>query len=196
MKKTLLTGIIMIAGACFAQAQTEQGGILAGGSVSMDFENNKLEAGSTTVDRGNTFSVSFNPNVGYFFMDGLAGGLELEISSSTFTEDQTDFETKFSTFNFGPFVKYYHSSGLFGLGRFGVGSAKEVDEDAGGTDETKFGVFTWRLGAGYALFLNDNVSLEPMLSYGSYNFTNKDSDPEVKTIDNSLRISVGFQIFL
>lgn len=196
MKRTLLTVIIVAAIASFASAQTEQGRILAGGSFSMEFENNKRETGSTTVDRGNSFSASFNPNVGYFFIDGLAAGLELGITSSTFKADQSDFEDRYSSFTFGPFIKYYHKSNFFGMGRFGVGSAKSEQEDAGGTDETKYGLFNWRLGAGYAVFLNDNVSLEPMLSYGSNTLKNKDADPEVKTIDNGLMISVGFQIFL
>ncbi|GAA0894005.1 hypothetical protein GCM10009122_36850 [Fulvivirga kasyanovii] len=195
MKRTLLTVIIVAAVASFASAQTEQGRILAGGSFSMEFENNKVETGSTTVDRGNTFSASFNPNVGYFFVDGLAVGLELGITSSTFKADQSDYEERYSSLSFGPFVKYYHKSNFFGLGSFGVGSAKnEIDDN--GTSEVKYGLFNWRLGAGYAVFLNDNVSLEPMLSYGSDRRKNKDADPEVTVIDNDLMISVGFQIFL
>ncbi|UII30989.1 porin family protein [Fulvivirga ulvae] len=195
MKKTLLAVIMVAAVVSFAQAQTEQGSILAGGSVSMEFENNKRETGSTTVDRGNSFYASFNPNVGYFFMDGLAVGLELGVSSSTFKADQSDYESRNTSLSFGPFVKYYHKSNFFGLGSFAVGSAKsEVDDN--GTSEVKYGLFNWRLGAGYAVFLNDHVSLEPMLSYGSNTLKNKDADPEIKTLDNGLMISVGFQIFL
>lgn len=197
MKKTLLSIAATFAFVAALQAQTEQGSILAGGSLSFDFENNKAKTGSTTVDEGNTFYAAFNPQVGYFFIDGLAAGLEVELSSTRFTPDQGDNESTFTIFSVGPFLKYYHSSGFFGTGKVAFGSSKsEFVAGNGNFQEDKDNIFGWRLGAGYALFLNDKVSLEPMLSYGSYSVKDKDADPEVKDVDSSLRISVGFQIFL
>lgn len=190
MKKTLLVVAIMFVVA-FAHAQTEQGSMLVGGDVSLDFATNKADVGGTSVDIGKTTEIEFSPQFGYFIKDGLAIGAEVLYQSTKFEADGGGESTS-SLVGIGPFVKYYLESGIFGQANFGFGSAKNDF----GSGETKYSASTWRLGVGYAAFLNDNVAIEPMLSYGSDRLKEKDSDPEVIQIDNSFRISVGFTIFL
>ncbi len=73
MKKVLLT----IAFGCFlfsfSFAQTQQGSVLAGGSISASFDKQKAEVGSTTTDIGNFTQIMFSPDFGYFFVDGNGG---------------------------------------------------------------------------------------------------------------------------
>lgn len=197
MKKGLLSIFAVIVFVIAANAQTEKGSIMAGGNFSLDFDKAKYKSGSTSVDGEKTTTLTINPVGGYFIMDGLAVGADLTIETSK-DKYENDDEFGYTHIALGPFVKYYHSSGFFGLGSFGLGSAKSKSTDAasGITSETTYGVSAWRLGAGYAIFLNDNVSLEPMLSYGSTSLKNKDADPEQKSISSGLSISVGFQIFL
>ncbi|ELR73843.1 hypothetical protein C900_00007 [Fulvivirga imtechensis AK7] len=196
MKKFLLVVFALVGFLASVNAQTEKGSITAGGNISIDFEKEKFKSGSTTVDVGNNTSFTFNPLVGFFIMDGLAAGLEVNLQTSKFKSDDDTFESKFNAISIGPFVKYYHTSGAFGMGSIGFGSAKSESTNNNNTNEAEFGLFTWRLGGGYALFLNDHVSLEPMLSYGSFVTKDKDSDQDEKDITNGFQISVGFHIFL
>ena len=192
---TLLT--LMLALATFSFAQTEQGNFLVGGGASYSFDKNKFERGSTTTDVGKSSEISFNPNFGYFVINGLAVGLSINLNSSKFEAEDNGGEVKSSSVSFGPFVKYYHSSNFFGMAGFGVGSGRtESTGPLGFTSESEWGVSNWIIGGGYAIFLNDNVSIEPMLSYGSVRVTDKDEDPEEVNIDNGLTFSIGFQIFL
>ena len=189
MKKTLL----IVAGlfcAVFANAQTEKGNMIVGGDVSMDFATNKAESGGTSVDVGKTTSIEVSPQFGYFVMDRLAIGAELSYQNETFKPDGGGNDDTFSLVALGPFAKYYLENGLFGQLNVGFGSAKFDN----GVNETKYSASAWRLGLGYAAFLNEHIAVEPMLSYGSDVLKNKDTD--VKSIDNSFRISVGFTIFL
>lgn len=189
MKKTLLVLAAMFS-AVFVQAQTEQGSMIVGGDISLDFQTNKVESGGNSVDVGKTNTIEFSPQFGYFISDGLAVGAEVLYQSITFKPDGGGNDTKASVVALGPFVKYYLDNGVFAQANFGFGSSKTDF----GSGEVKSSITLWRIGAGYAAFLNDHVAVEPMLSYGSIQQKNKDTD--VKDIDNGFMISVGFTIFL
>lgn len=196
MKKFLLVVFALFGFLVTTNGQTEKGSIMAGGNISLNIQNEKIKTGSTTFDVGNSTSFTFNPTGGYFFIDGLAAGLDINLQTSKFKSDDDSYESKSTTISIGPFVKYYHSSNFFGMGSIGFGSSKSEVTNNGNSGEAELGVSRWRLGAGYALFLNDHVSLEPMLSYGALTFKDKDADPESKDISSGLQFSIGFQIFL
>ena len=82
-------------------------------------------------------------------------------------------------------MRYYHSSNLFGEGYFGVGKKKE--ETFGGSSVSSENVLGWSVGVGYALFLNDNLGLEPVVKYGSIKNTN---DTASGLFDKTTNISV------
>lgn len=194
MKKLLLS----IAAVAFilapAVAQTEQGSIIAGGSVSLDLNSQKAEDPSgTSVDIGSSTNISFNPTFGYFVIDNLALGLEIGISSSKFESDDGTFESKNSVTAFGPFVKYYLDNGVFGMGSVGFGSANSEFTSGGSTTSNDLSVFQWRIGVGYAAFLNEFVAVEPMVSYGSQSLTD---DADFKDIESGITIGAGFTIFI
>jgi hypothetical protein len=195
--KKLLLGILLIGFTITGNAQTGKGRVLVGGEVSFDLANNKTDVGGTVSTDGKTTSILFAPKFGYFFMDRLVAGAEITFQSETFKPDGGGGDDKFNALAFGPFVKYYLDNGVFGMGSFGIGSAKtEFPTGQGTTNTTKYGISAWRLGVGYAAFLNDNISVEPMLSYGGDRLKNKDANPERIDITNSLTISVSLNIFL
>lgn len=196
MKKLLLSVFVLTMVVTISNAQTEQGSMIVGGDVSLDFQKEKQSLGGTSTDMGKSTIVNLNPLFGYFFMDGLAAGLEVNFSNSTFKPEQIDGKGTSNTIAVGPFVKYYHESGVFGMANVSFGSAKYKNTFNGTTNETTYSNFWWRVGAGYAVFLNESISLEPMLSYQSYTNKVKDSDPESKDITSGLQISAGFHIFL
>lgn len=196
MKKILYSTVLL----CFlftsSFGQTQQGSVLAGGNISASFDKQKSEVGSTSTDVGNFTQISFSPKFGYFIVDGMAAGLSINLSNSKFKADASDFESTNNSITLGPFFRYYHDSGLFGHAEVGFGSLKNESSSGGTTVESKFGLFSWMLGPGYAMFLNENVAIEGMVGFQSQSQTLKDSDPEQKDILLGPVINFGFQVFI
>jgi len=191
MKKILLSLVAVVMVIAGANAQTEQGGIMAGGSIGLNFGSYYGEYDGNKGDKTKTTNIAVMPKVGYFVTDGLAVGLGINLNSLSEKEDGDDDKYTSSTFLISPFARYYSSVGLFGDVSVGIGSQK----DKYGDNEDKENVFGWSLGAGYAIFLNDHVSIEPMVSYNSLSLTDGD-DSKNKLKTGQFMIQVGFNIFL
>lgn len=134
MKKLLLTAALVAVFGFAANAQTEQGGILAGASSNLGFASQDNGGGSISV---------FNLDVkgGYFLMDGLAAGLNIEYVSIDGT----------SASSIGVFGRYFITDAIFAEAGYNALS------------DSRGGIIP--LSAGYAAFLNDNVAVEPSLTY-------------------------------
>jgi hypothetical protein len=178
MKKVFL--IAALSAISFAGfSQTSKGTWLVGGT-----------AGFTSSKYGDAkmSSINFSPNAGYFLINNLAVGLDVQVGSETSNSGvsgASDYKTS-STF-FGPNVRYYFTSlgknaKLFGSGQYAFGSTKD------GSD--KISATAWGLSAGPAFFLNKNVALEVTVGYSSA----KVKDDTNST--NSFGIRAGFQIHL
>jgi outer membrane protein W len=196
MKKVLFT-VAMALAASAVFAQFNQGRMLAGGDFQFSSNTEKGKSGSTEVTIGKTTSFSLGPQFGYFLIDNLAVGASLSVTTSKFKpEDDNDPENSGSELLLAPFVRYYLSQGIFFQGQFGIGSSKEEFSSGNVTVETKYGLSSIGIGAGYAYFLNDHVAIEPLIGYSSVSRKEKDSDPEVKEISSGLFLRVGFQVYL
>jgi len=196
MKKLIFT-LAVIFCSLGAFAQFEKGTILAGGSLAFESTKNKGKIGSTTTTYGKTTSFSLAPQAGYFIIDNLAVGAGLDLTLSTFKpEGDGDSKTTATELQLMPFVRYYLEPGTFFQGQFGVGSRKDKEKSGNTTVEQSYSSTSFNVGVGYALFLNDNVAIEPMLGYGSQTVKLKDVDPDRKSIDSGLFLRVGFQIYL
>jgi hypothetical protein len=88
-------------------------------------------------------------------------------------------------------VRYYITDvGLFGTGYVGFGSAKSETYDS----EYKESIFEWRAGLGYSVKLSESVLLDPIISYGSATYKDKDSD--IKYISaGHIMFQVGLTVF-
>lgn len=161
-------------------SQTSKGTWLAGGT-----------AGFTSAKKGTykMSSIDFSPNAGYFVINNLALGLNVQIGSTTTNlgvSGSTDIKSS-STY-IGPNVRYYFTSlgknaKLFGNGTFVFGSEKAGS--ASSVSSTG-----WGLSAGPAFFLNKNVALEVAVGYSSA----KVKDATDAT--NTFGLRAGFQIHL
>ena len=195
MKKIFLFAFAV---SCFVYSYSQnfsQGSKMVGGSIGLDFKTLKQDVpGAGTQTDGSLTNISFNPTGGYFIIDGVAAGAGLSFVSTTFKPDGTTGKVVLSQVSFSPFGRYYHTSGVFGHLGFDLGSAKDEDSIGGNTNKDKYSVFGIRFGAGYAIFLNDNVAVEPTLMYESTSM--KDKATDVKDINNGLVIRIGFNIFL
>lgn len=194
MKKILLSLVAVVMVIAGANAQTEQGKWMVGGSIGVDFGNSKVEYDGNKISDSKQISVLLEPKYGYFVTDGLAVGLGIGFSSDTEKYEGND-KTTMNAFLVSPFVRYYTPVGLFGEASVGLGNVNIIEQYEGEKDEYKTGVFGWSVGTGYAIFLNENVSLEPMISYNNIIGTS-DEDSKFKTKTGLFMIQVGFNIFL
>lgn len=146
MKKILQSALAaaLLLGAGTAQAQLSAGHILLGGSLGYF-----TARPSGTSDNSPKFNAGvINPRVGYFIMDNLVVGLDLNyMGENSISKNEVSFKVgsnldgkktltdtrTSSTMSFGPFARYYKPVGehaaFFGQVNFGFGTRKEKTED-------------------------------------------------------------------
>lgn len=195
MKKVLLLVAVMVMISSLSKAQAKKGDILVGATSSLNFGSmsSSIEYDGESTDIGKTTEFSFSPGIGYFVVDGLALGLDINWETSINKPDEGD-EVKTSQFLIGPFAKYYFGATNlkpFLESSFGFGS--------GNNDEQDYNISGYGLGGGVAVFLNEVVSLEFGLGYGGTTAQMKDvqidfygntDDVDVKT--NGFAFEFGF----
>jgi hypothetical protein len=137
-------------------AQIGKGAFMAGGSLRF---NQHIPKGNGTK----TSIFNINPNFGYFFTDNFVAGLGVSFNSNL-----SDYNVVYIS----PYVRYYvkkfYLQSKFDYGRSGSFSNSNLSFDLG-----------------YALFLNDNVALEPAFYY-LHNFNSQGDD---------LGFKMGLQIY-
>ena len=195
--KSLKTSILVIAIALLSsisysqegfQAKTK-GSYFANGSIFLDSRTDKIND-----DKSTSFTTAIGPKVGYFVMDNLAVGLELNIqtSKSTIDNDFGDTEVTSNAFAALVFGRYYLDNNLFGEAAVGIGSQKV---ETGILGDQKSSVFGFRIGAGYAFFLGDHVAIEPSINY-RWEDINPDGAPsDYKETISSIFLGIGISAF-
>ena len=177
-----------------AFAQFNQGRYLVGGGLSLSATTEKLDNGTTTTTQGKSTSFALSPSAGYFVIDNLAVGAALDMSVSSFKADGSSNKSSTTQTTFNPFVRYYLDPGIFFQGRVGFGGATDKNTTGSTTTTTKFNVFTWDIGAGYAYFLNDYVAIEPLIKYGTTTYKAKSGNNKDKNA--GIGFSIGLQVYL
>ena len=171
--------ITAVVTAGFAQFK-DKGTILLGGSTSaaVNFITEKSKVGGSTSTDGKVTSFSLEPTVGYFAIDDLAIGAGLNLSTSTFKPDGSVSKSKSSTILLSPFARYYFDK-FYAQGTFQVGSQNTEFTSGSVTTKNKESLSGWSLAGGYPIFLNESVTLEPQVGYGSLSFKDNDTDEKV-----------------
>ena len=199
MKKlfTILCATLLSVGV-FAQAETEAGTFLLSGATGLDF----ASQGITGSDPGDWWEPSGQPagydrsekasNMelkimgGYFMMDGLAVGLsvlyksESQTSESSYSGYSSSYQETESTMMIAPTVRYYFGeSGVWLQTAYGFGSMSQsytYEETAQPTETTDESnpMSSLQFGAGYAIALSDNISLNPSVGYAMSSVTIED----------------------
>lgn len=192
MKKLILFFIASIM-VLSVSAQTEKGSKLFGvslGSLSYTNSNSKTTYSNTPTiykSDGNSFSISVNPNVGWFINDGfvLGGGVSVSFysskSNSSNTGSSTTSESKSTqpSFYIGPYARYYFSGSKKGMpfiqanAQYGIYGGKSTSKTSSGasSETTTHPKGDWNAGAtfGYEHFLSSYIGLYVSVgfNYGS-----------------------------
>jgi hypothetical protein len=181
MKKVFMAAFLLVASNSIF-AQVNKGQWLVGGGIA--FESSKV--GDIDGSKVTTFAAA--PNVGYFFVDKLAGGVRASIVS---TKNEGDEGATGQTL-VGPFLRYYildaaQKVNIFADGMYGFGSQKFEGESAS--------INQFAITAGPAIFLTPNTALEIGLQYRSTGGEAFEFGDE-KERQNGFGVTVGFQIHL
>jgi hypothetical protein len=193
MKKLLIfAAVIAISTASFAQGNINRGDWMLGGDVGYESRSADYGASSST---GKEIRFNLSPNIGYFFIDNLAGGIRLNRESINYKSQNSS--NKFIYTFVGPFLRYYflpssQKLNIFLDGAYTLGGIKFIPS-SGGTQKFKLKAYNFNAGAAY--FINPAFAVELSLGYISRKDTDADINVYSDTQEN-LFFSVGFQIHL
>jgi hypothetical protein len=180
MKKLVfLLAVIIVSTAVFAQGNINKANIMLGGIAG--FDSKKYSDGDESLT-----TITFSPNVGYFFMNQFAGGLRFNFLSEKYSED----DDASSQFELAPFVRYYflpssNKTNFFLDGSYGFGSVSEGGESA------SYNSFSFM--GGPSFFLTPSAALEFGIGYTSMG-GEEVFGPDIRL--NTFAIKVGFQVHL
>lgn len=156
--------LMMSSNTSFSQT-VNQGAWMAGGSLGFSTWKYK--------DDDNSFTwLKFGPNLGYYVIDDLGVGLNMDFVRYSYDGELIDADSYIS-----PFIRYYFIDGFFGEVALGL----ELDEGGGS-------IFS--VNAGYSWFLNNAVAIEPQLFLDIYG-NEGDSDDYTE-----FGLLINLQIFL
>lgn len=182
--KQVLTVLCAVALGTTAMAQTDQGGWMFGAGSNLGFTSSKDD--NDQEDSQSDFSL--DARAGYFVIDNLAIGLDLGFTSSSLGD------AKSSGFQAGPYVRYYLPMKIFGELGYQIGSEKTtIDIPLIGSQDVTYGTGALGIGVGYAAFLNDNISIEPMVRY---RMTSIKPDEGDSVSGSGFGVLVNFGIYL
>lgn len=171
MKKIIL-GIAVLTGISVTNAQTNKNDWMVGGNFRLNTADNNTQ-------------ISFSPNAGLFVADNLAIGGNLGISYSK------SGNNKFTSFNIGPFVRYYFTTETQTIrpllqGTFNYLSTKSKIGNTASSTNTGVNFF---VGGGAAAFISKNVSIDALLGYDRTKYKNFDGS-------GGFAFNIGFQVYL
>ncbi|MBC7426807.1 MAG: outer membrane beta-barrel protein [Bacteroidia bacterium] len=223
MKKIILFSVAAL-GCISAEAQTEQGKILLGGSVSYSSNKNtyKETVAPNTVETNKykSSSFGFEPTIGYFLADNIAVGIYAGINSSksTFSYENGPYKErtdKYSTTSFGLFARKYFmvvpTFGFYAGLTAGVGPNKNTETtvpNVGTTTivEYKGSSFNAGLNCGVAFFPTPKVGLHLGIGGLGYNSSKLKGDQSTGDGENkysnfnfnlnTVSLNLGLYLFL
>ncbi|WP_406827321.1 outer membrane beta-barrel protein [Pedobacter sp. KACC 23697] len=193
MKKQLLTLVAICAIAMGANAQTEKGDNLIGGSIGFNNSKQKPLNSTNTFSTGNSKSFNIAPRFGHFFGKNLALGLQIGYGGNKSESQSTYFlgsgspqfinsVDKSHSFNVIPYLRYYvdivHKFKFFGQANVGMAFGKSTYNltSSGNyiteTTHYKTTYYQASINPGFAFFPTKKWAVElsfPLLAYSKQN---------------------------
>lgn len=143
-------------------------------------------------------TIDLSPDIGYFFVDKLAGGVRINLNYQAIKSSNAKART--TTFLCGPFIRYYFLDNENRVNLFSEAAIQFYTSKHKGTNNTghyeklfdESGINAYTFSAGPAIFLNSSVALELALSYQRIPLQALNNNTE----QNTISFKIGFQIHL
>jgi len=208
MKKLfLLIPVICLLSLQPVEAQIEQGKFIAGVSSTLglgDYGTDLMSLGFTTrkiKDGGGDVNVTYStlnfnllPRIGYFVIDNIVLGAELQVGISIEKSKDSDYKSIESLLAIGPFARYYFPlENIYPFAEANVGFGSWQEKWSNGSEgDDKEGLFSWGLGVGASKPVGENVLLDALVGYMSQTW--KDPDNDYKYIYGTIGLRLGIAI--
>ena len=200
MKKNILI-IALLEASCtmiFAQSNypmsLQKGSIAAGGGIAFNVGSLKNSYNGAYGSGSSTYkysTISFEPRVGYFIANGLSAGLITDYTNISVTPDGGEKSMQ-SQFTVGPMIRYYLPGGFFIHGDYSFGKNKSsYSSDSDKSNLTKFNV-----GIGYAIFVSEQIAIEPTIMYRNTTDKEKESEYTQKSSMGEMVLGVTMNFYL
>lgn len=200
--KSFLGVFILMLFVFSVHGQTTRGTILIGGESNFDLSlmNSKWKSDGGSGSNSNTLSFGVSPKIGLFIIDNLAIGVKLPIGFQ-FQEDENNDKFSSASLGISPFLKYYFGTSNikpYLNGSVGFSNLVMKDDPATGpSDKNTVGMFSFELGGGFGIFLNDKVSVDIGLGYNYSSYKEKENnDNNYRSIYSGVGLGVGISILL
>jgi hypothetical protein len=190
----ILTALLGIFFCTCVHCQITQRNWLMGGNGSFSHSDETLN-GNVQV---NSNTIDLSPNIGYFLVDRLAGGVRLNLNYQVMKN--SNLKARTTTFLGGPFIRYYfldkeNMINIFSEAAIQFYTSRHKGTNNAGDYETLFdesGINAYTFSAGPAIFFNSSVALELALSYQRIPLQAFNGNKE----QNTIALKIGFQIHL
>lgn len=163
MKKIIFTILIVLGISFISTSQVYKNTWMVGGSAGFTSYHDKVTDNTSS-------SLQINPQLGFFFADNFAAGALFGINNLGSVK----------SWSVSPFVRYYlkylYTEVSYGFERRTLGDISDNTSVLKGS-------------IGYAMFLNDNVALEPAFYYAQ-NFASGN------TSGSQFGLQIGLQVYL
>lgn len=144
------------------KAKIKHGSVMIGGNLDASIQKTTRELNQPLgPEEGTHILANLNIKGGYFLIHDLAIGVDLGLRHDSYLVTVEGAQQSFrQTYLLaGPFTRYYLDNGFFG----------ELNVKGGllslSTGGSKTNLAQGTMGVGYALFINEKISIEPMLSF-------------------------------
>ena len=148
-----------------ATAQIEQGKKIIGASSNFGF--NSASNGGSSLS-----TLQVNVSSGILFTDNFAGGIDFGFASESYGG------SSLTAFNLGAFARYY-ANNFYPEVSLGI-----LNASSGGRSSSNL---YYGVGVGYAIGLNDYISIDPKLNYTKVKYDGGNT--------NGFGINVGFSLY-
>ncbi len=219
--KTLLASIIILCIFSFSMnAQFNQGKWFAGSTTDVSsglyssaytgggnqagisFMSNWSKSGSQTSDKEKSTAWNLSPKVGYFVIDGLLAGLDLNIRGESWKDEDGD-KDNLSVLTFGPFVRYYGSQWAFVNGKlvpfaetkFLFGNYKNKYTSGSTSNTIKEGITEFAIGPGLAFVISECLSVDMLIAYKRVSWKDTDGAEDYTDITSAFGFAFGLSFY-
>lgn len=187
MKNTILIFTVLLAGYT-ASAQINKGQFLVGGNAAFSSNDNTGQK---------TSQLNLSPNVGYFFINKLAGGVKLNLGYNK--SEMYGVKNTGSNYGISPFVRYYFlpassKVNLIAEASYGWGRSKDKAPDF--TTKSTYNGYSFLVGPTF--FITPNIAIEVTGGYTGNRYRDKSENLNInsKSKERLFQAGIGFQIHL
>jgi outer membrane protein len=162
--------------------------------------NSKWKSDDGSGTHGNTISLGFSPKIGLFIIDNLAIGVKIPIGFQ-FQKAKNNDKNSSTSIGISPFLKYYFGTSNikpYLNGSVGFSSMTMRDNPVTGpSDKSTVGVFSYELGGGFGIFLNDKVSVDIGVGYNYTSYKDKENNSNnYRDIYSGIGLGIGISVLL